>query len=94
MNELIQALQSLMPSDLTGAVLRYVFPVLALIVLVRCARSLLWFRKEPEIWAVLRFATDSPAVLPRHTPVAKFPHQSSAVKKHSSLLPFEGARKV
>lgn len=53
MKELLQALQTLMPSDVTGAVLRYVFPVLALIVLVRCARSLLWFRKEPEIWAWL-----------------------------------------
>ncbi len=33
--------------------LRYVFPVLALLILVRCARSLLLFQKEPEIWAWL-----------------------------------------
>ena len=36
----------------------------------------------------------TPAVLPRHTPVAKCQHQSSAVKKHCSLAPFEEARKV
>ncbi len=35
------------------AVLRYLFPVLALIILGRCAKSLLTFRREPEIWAWL-----------------------------------------
>ena len=29
----------------------YVFPVLALGILVRCAMSLLTFRQEPEVWA-------------------------------------------
>lgn len=53
MEELVKALQAVAPSELTGAVLRYVFPVLALIVLWRCARSLLGFRKEPEVWAFL-----------------------------------------
>ena len=33
--------------------LRYVFPVLALLILWRCAKSLLMFEKEPEIWAWL-----------------------------------------
>ncbi len=33
--------------------LRYVFPVLALLILWRCAKSLLVFEKEPEIWAWL-----------------------------------------
>lgn len=36
-----------------GAILRYAFPVLAVIILGRCAKSLLTFRKEPEIWAWL-----------------------------------------
>ena len=31
----------------------YVFPVLALGILVRCAMSLLTFRQEPEVWAWL-----------------------------------------
>lgn len=34
-------------------VLRFVFPVLALWILVRCISSLLRFRKEPEIWGWL-----------------------------------------
>ena len=33
--------------------LRYIFPVLALLILWRCAKSLLTFEKEPEIWAWL-----------------------------------------
>ena len=33
--------------------LRYIFPVLALLILYRCAKSLLVFEKEPEIWAWL-----------------------------------------
>ena len=32
---------------------RYLFPILALLILVRCGRSLLTYRKEPEIWAYL-----------------------------------------
>jgi cell division protein FtsW (lipid II flippase) len=34
-------------------VLRFVFPLLSLLILVRCARSLLRFRNEPETWALL-----------------------------------------
>ena len=33
--------------------LRYVFPLLALVILLRCGRSLLLFRREPEVWAWL-----------------------------------------
>ena len=33
--------------------LRYVFPLLALIILIRCGKSLLLFRREPEVWAWL-----------------------------------------
>jgi len=36
-----------------GAVLRFAFPVLAVIIVGRCANSLLKFKKEPEIWAWL-----------------------------------------
>ena len=35
------------------AVLRYVMPVLALLILLRCLKPLLTFRREPEIWAWL-----------------------------------------
>ena len=37
--------------------LRYVLPVLALAVLLQCARSLLMFRREPEVWAWLTTPT-------------------------------------
>ncbi|MDD6022751.1 MAG: FtsW/RodA/SpoVE family cell cycle protein [Oscillospiraceae bacterium] len=39
--------------------LRYVFPVLVLIILIRCAISLLGFRKEPEIWGHIAFEDGS-----------------------------------
>ncbi len=40
-------------------VLRFIFPVLALAILVRCAISLLRFRKEPEIWGHIAFEDGS-----------------------------------
>ena len=39
--------------QLFGSVVRYLLPVLVFFVLLRCAISLLTFRKEPEIWAWL-----------------------------------------
>lgn len=40
-------------AQLYCSVIRFVLPLLALVLLLRCARSLLTFRKEPEIWAWL-----------------------------------------
>ena len=40
-------------SNLYGAAVRILLPVLAALLLLRCAKSLLTFRKEPEIWAWL-----------------------------------------
>lgn len=40
-------------------ILRFVFPVLAVLILVRCAISLLGFRKEPEIWGHIAFEDGS-----------------------------------
>ena len=40
-------------------ILRFVFPVLALAILIRCAISLLGFRKEPEIWGHIAFEDGS-----------------------------------
>ena len=52
--ELFSQLSEAVPAaDLLNAVLRYLFPVLALVILGRCARSLLLYHKEPEIWAWL-----------------------------------------
>ena len=57
MNQLLETLSQLTATvgagDILNAFLRYLFPVLALIILGRCARSLLLFHKEPEIWAWL-----------------------------------------
>ena len=46
----IESTPSLLALD--GA-LRYVFPLLALVILLRCGKSLLLFRREPEVWAWL-----------------------------------------
>lgn len=53
MEAIVNILGTLDPIDVINAVLRYIFPVLALVILGRCARSLLTFEKEPEIWAWL-----------------------------------------
>lgn len=45
--------QSVSLPDLTNAVLRFVFPLLALVILGRSIRSLLFFEREPEVWAWL-----------------------------------------
>jgi len=45
--------ETLSLSDLTNATLRYVFPLLALVVLGRSVWSLLFFEREPEVWAWL-----------------------------------------
>lgn len=59
MNILSSLLQHLTPADLTNGVLRYLFPLLALVILGRCARSLLLFEKEPEVWAWLEGPNES-----------------------------------
>lgn len=57
MDFLFNALEGMDFTLLYGAVLRYVFPILAVIVLGRCAKSLLTFRREAEIWAWLSLPT-------------------------------------
>lgn len=48
-----QFMEKLEFPSIYGAILRFVFPILAFIVLGRCAKSLLTFKKEPEVWAWL-----------------------------------------
>lgn len=45
--------------NLVTTFLRYLFPVLAVVILLRCAISLLRFRKEPEIWGHIAFEDGS-----------------------------------
>ena len=42
--------------DVYIAILRYLVPALAALLLFRCIKPLVSFRKEPEIWAWIRFA--------------------------------------
>lgn len=55
MTELIQALQGANSTYLNVlvAIMRYVVPVLLAVLLFRCFKPLLFFRREPEIWAWL-----------------------------------------
>lgn len=46
------------------AFLRYLMPVLALLLLIRCLGPLLTFRREPEIWAWLCMADEKNCQLP------------------------------
>ena len=46
-------LEALPEAGSAAGVLRFVFPLLALAIVVRCAASLLMFRREPEVWAWL-----------------------------------------
>ena len=40
-------------------ILRWVAPILVAVLLFRCARPLMTFRREPEVWAWLRFSDNS-----------------------------------
>lgn len=57
--DLLRFISQLTTGDLTNAVARYILPLLALVVLVRCAKSLLLFEKEPEVWAWLSGPADT-----------------------------------
>ena len=58
MNGVVEMFSHVQPSFLQTylAILRWAAPILALIILLRCVRSLLTFRREPEIWAWLCLA--------------------------------------
>lgn len=51
MENFFAALAQLEFIDLINAAMRYIFPVLAILIIGRCALSLLTYEKEPEIWA-------------------------------------------
>ncbi len=61
MEEMIQGLLQAKESyvDVYISVLRYAAPVLAFILLARCLKPLLFFKREPEIWAWLYMADGS-----------------------------------
>ena len=58
MDQILELLQGL-PIDFSNvyiALLRIIAPMLMVLLLWRAGKPLLSFKKEPEIWAVLRFA--------------------------------------
>lgn len=58
MEAFVNAVDQIQPTYVSVfvAVMRFVAPVLAAVVLWRCCKSLLTFKKEPEIWAWLQFS--------------------------------------
>ena len=44
-------LEGLSFEALYGGILRFVFPILSILILGRCAKALLTFQREPEYWA-------------------------------------------
>ena len=57
---------------------RYLFSVLALLILLRCARSLLTYRPEPELWAYLMGDQTQHAITHWRAPLAAAPAVTSA----------------
>lgn len=53
LNSLGAWLEALPEGGSAAGVLRFVFPLLAIAIVVRCAASLLTFRRDPEVWAWL-----------------------------------------
>jgi len=56
MDPFLNMIEQLRAAGIAGVyetVMRFIFPLLSVLILLRCARSLLGFRKEPEVWAWL-----------------------------------------
>ncbi len=68
-------------------VLRYVFPVLVIIILSRCAISLLRFRKEPEIWGHIAFEDGS------RLPVTHWENTIGRTRRNDIQMNFENIYK-
>ena len=55
MEQLLYTLQTARDtySNVLVGILRYGAPIMAVILLFRCLKSLLTFRREPEVWEIL-----------------------------------------
>lgn len=69
------------------SILRLLFPVLALIVLVRCGISLLGFQKEPEIWGHIAFEDGS------RLPVTHWENTLGRTRRNDIQMNFENIYK-
>ena len=68
-------------------VLRYLFPILAIAILVRCAISLLGFRKEPEVWGHIAFEDGS------RLPVTHWENTIGRTRRNDIQMNFENIYK-
>lgn len=68
-------------------VLRFIFPLLALAILIRCGISLLRFRKEPEIWGHIAFEDGS------RLPVTHWENIIGRAKRSDIRMNFENINK-
>ena len=68
-------------------VLRFLFPILALAVLIRCGVSLLRFRKEPEIWGHIAFEDGS------RLPVTHWENTIGRTRRNDIQMNFENIYK-
>ena len=68
-------------------VLRFVFPLLAIVILVRCAISLLGFRKEPEVWGHIAFEDGS------RLPVTHWENTIGRTRRNDIQMNFENIYK-
>ena len=69
------------------SVLRFVFPLLAMAILIRCAISLLAFRKEPEIWGHIAFEDGS------RLPVTHWENTIGRTRRNDIQMNFENIYK-
>ena len=68
-------------------VLRYLFPLLAIAILVRCGISLLGFRKEPEVWGHIAFEDGS------RLPVTHWENTIGRTRRNDIQMNFENIYK-
>ena len=68
-------------------VLRFVFPLLAIAILIRCAISLLGFRKEPEVWGHIAFEDGS------RLPVTHWENTIGRTRRNDIQMNFENIYK-
>ena len=82
--EFLSALFSAEPAyiNVFRACLRYVAPILAFVLLFRCVKPLMTFRREPEIWAWLRLNDD------RKLPVTHWENVIGRSKRSDIVIDF------
>ncbi len=74
-------------ADVLVALLRYLAPILAFYILIRCVKPMLFFRREPEIWGWLYTEDD------RRIPITHWETVIGSSKRSDIRIPDEGVEK-